>query len=99
MGQQLPYGPRPSRKTSPPAVTLADLPAAHDRHWSARKKAIVVAAVSGGLLTLQDAHERYELSTEEYISWTSLFDGPDYAGLAQRKQKARTDLDLSFRKN
>jgi hypothetical protein len=39
-------------------LTLADLP-----------KAEVVAAVQGGLLSLDEACERYRLSLEEFLSW------------------------------
>ena len=55
----------------PDGVTLAlpDLPPADTRRWVCRKKAQVVAAVRGGLLTLGEACERYALSIEEFLSW------------------------------
>jgi hypothetical protein len=43
---------------------------------SASQKAIVVAAVRHGLITLGEACERYHLTTEEYVSWHSCFAEP-----------------------
>jgi hypothetical protein len=54
-----PYGP----------VTVADLPSPETQRWSIRRKAAVVVAVQGGLLTLEEACTRYALSTEEFLSW------------------------------
>jgi Protein of unknown function (DUF1153) len=44
-------------------LTLADLPS----RWVIRRKAEVVAAVRGGLLSLQEACSRYALNLEEPI--------------------------------
>ena len=41
------------------ALTLADLPPANTQRWVIRRKAEVVAAVRGGLLTREEARERY----------------------------------------
>ena len=51
------------------ALALPDLPPPDTRRWVCRKKAQVVAAVRGGLLTLGEACERYALSIEEFLSW------------------------------
>ena len=50
-------------------LTLPDLPPPDTQRWVSKKKAQVVAAVRGGLLTLGDACERYSLSIEEFLSW------------------------------
>lgn len=50
-------------------MTLADLPAQTTRRWVPRRKARVVAAVEGGLISLEEARTRYEISEEEYESW------------------------------
>lgn len=50
-------------------MTLDDLPAPDTDRWIARRKAEVVAAVNGGMLSIQDACERYQLSLEEFASW------------------------------
>ena len=51
-------------------LTLADLPLPTCDRWSARKKAEVVAAVNGGLLSEQAAIARYGLCDEEYRGWS-----------------------------
>ena len=50
-------------------ITLADLPEAGESRWVPRRKAQVVAAVHGGLLSLDDACVRYALTVEEFLSW------------------------------
>jgi hypothetical protein len=51
------------------ALTLADLPPPDTERWVIRRKAEVVAAVRGGLLSLDDACERYRLTSEEFLAW------------------------------
>ena len=60
-------------------LTVADLPSADTRRWVVRRKAEVVAAVRGGLLSMDDACSRYALSADEILSWQ---DGIDRFGLA-----------------
>jgi hypothetical protein len=50
-------------------LTLADLPNRDTARWVTRRKAEVVAAVQGGLISLEDACDRYRLSVEEFLSW------------------------------
>lgn len=50
-------------------LTLADLPQVDTKRWVPRRKAEVVAAVRGGLLSLDEACERYSLSVEEFLGW------------------------------
>ena len=50
-------------------LTIADLPPTNTRRWVIRRKAEVVAAVRGGLLTLEEACQRYGLSEEEFDGW------------------------------
>src|SRR5262245_43551898 len=66
-------GNRPSYITGPngDVVTLADLPAASTKRWVVRRKAEVVLAVHKGLITLDEACERYRLTAEEFASWQS----------------------------
>ncbi|MCH8685885.1 CtrA inhibitor SciP [Pedomonas mirosovicensis] len=50
-------------------LTLDNLPPPDTTRWVVRRKAEVVAAVKGGLLTMEEACARYSLSVEEYLSW------------------------------
>lgn len=50
-------------------LTLETLPSPETRRWVPRRKAEVVAAVKGGLLTAEEACSRYALSLEEFASW------------------------------
>lgn len=63
------------------SLTLEDLPPADIKRWVTRRKAEVVAAVRGGLLTKEDACERYSLSVEEYEGWERLYDRFGVKGL------------------
>ena len=62
-------------------LTLADLPPPNTRRWVSRRKAEVVAAVRQGLLSLTDACKRYNLTEEEFLSWTRLIDRHGMRGL------------------
>lgn len=50
-------------------LTQADLPPANTSRWVASRKAIVVNAVTHGLLSRAEALERYALSEEEFDLW------------------------------
>ena len=52
-------------------INWQDLPATDTRRWVWRKKAMLVAAVDGGLLSLESACERYRLTVDEFVSWKS----------------------------
>jgi hypothetical protein len=62
-------------------LTVADLPPTSTRRWVIRRKAEVVAAVRGGLLSLDEACTRYTLTVEEFLSWQSSIDSHGLAGL------------------
>ena len=50
-------------------LTVESLPPVNTTRWVVRRKAEVVAAVAGGLLSVDDACKRYSLSIEEFTSW------------------------------
>ncbi|MEM8791440.1 MAG: DUF1153 domain-containing protein [Pseudomonadota bacterium] len=54
-------------------LTVSDLPSADTRRWVPRRKARVVAAVEGGLISQEEAQKRYSLTDEEYEGWKLLF--------------------------
>ncbi len=62
-------------------LTVADLPSPTTRRWVIRRKAEVVAAVRGGLLSLEDACSRYTLTVDEFLSWQVSIDQYGLAGL------------------
>jgi hypothetical protein len=62
-------------------LTLADLPPARTTRWVIRRKAEVVAAVEGGLMTLDQVCERYNLSVEEFMTWENALHKFGLAGL------------------
>lgn len=71
-------------------LTIADLPPANTRRWVIRRKAEVVAAVRGGLLSLAQACVRYRLTVDEFLSWQRSIEQHGLAGLrATRLQDYR----------
>jgi hypothetical protein len=63
-------------------LTLESLPPPGTSRWVVRRKAEVVSAVSGGLLTVDEACERYGLSLEEFASWQRAVDRSACRGCA-----------------
>ncbi len=62
-------------------LTLDSLPPPETTRWVSRRKAQVVAAVNGGLLTPDEACARYRMSLEEMANWQRLFDRVGVPGL------------------
>ena len=62
-------------------LTINDLPPPNTQRWVIRRKAEVVAAVRGGLLSLDDACERYGLTNEEFFAWQQSIDRYGMPGL------------------
>ncbi|MGB3711597.1 MAG: DUF1153 domain-containing protein [Erythrobacter sp.] len=73
-------------------LTLDDLPSPKTKRWVVRRKAEVVAAVNGGLLTLDEALERYGLTLEEFASWQRAIDRSGMLGLRVTKLQSYRDL-------
>lgn len=48
---------------------LPPLPPANTVRWVARRKAEVVAAVHNGTLSMREACQRYNLSSDEFLEW------------------------------
>lgn len=71
-------------------LSLEDLPPQDTQRWVMRRKAEVVAAVHGRMLTVEEACERWNLSEEEFASWQRLIDRHGVRGLrATRIQQYR----------
>ncbi len=62
-------------------MSVVDLPPPDTRRWVIRRKAQVIAAVRGGLITLEEACERYNLSVEEFLSWQRMINRHGLPGL------------------
>ena len=71
---------RPSRVIGPlgEPLTLENLPPPGTTRWVIRRKAEVVAAVNGGLLSIDEVCQRYQLTLEELAAWQR---GIERAGL------------------
>ena len=74
---------RPAQVIGPlgESLTLESLPPAGTTRWVVRRKAEVVAAVAGGLLSVDEACKRYSLSLEEFTSWQRAVDRSGMPGL------------------
>ncbi len=75
--------PRPAQVIGPlgEPLTLDSLPPPSTSRWVVRRKAEVVAAVNGGLLSVDEACARYTLSLEEFASWQRAVDRSGMPGL------------------
>jgi hypothetical protein len=67
------------------ALTIANLPSPDTKRWVANRKAEVVAAVRGGLLSLDDACKRYKLTIDEFLNWQRQIERYGLPGLRATK--------------
>lgn len=71
-------------------LTRDTLPSPDTHRWVPRRKAEVVAAVRGGILSLDEACDRYRLTVEEFVAWQRAVDRHGLSGLrATRVQMYR----------
>jgi hypothetical protein len=73
-------------------LTVKDLPPPSTKRWVVRRKAEVVAAVNGGLLTIDEVLERYTLTLEEFASWQRAVDRSGMQGLRVTRIQHYRDL-------
>lgn len=75
--------PRPTEVEGPMGepLSFAALPPPDTRRWVVRRKAEVLAAINGGLLTAAEACARYRLSPEELELWQDSLDRAGIPGL------------------
>jgi len=73
-------------------LTLDSLPPPLTTRWVVRRKAEVVAAVNGGLLTIEEVCERYSLTLEEFASWQRAVERSGMPGLRVTKIQKYRDL-------
>lgn len=74
---------RPAKVIGPlgEPLTLDSLPPSNTTRWVVRRKAEVVAAVNGGLLTVDEVCQRYGLTMEEFAGWQRAIDRSGMPGL------------------
>ena len=77
-------------------LTMETLPSPNTDRWIVRRKAEVVAAVRGGMLSLEDACERYQLTLEEFASWQRAVELSGMPGLRVTRAQHYRDL---YRRN
>ena len=63
------------------SLSLDSLPPPGTTRWVVRRKAEVVAAVRGGLLTFDEVCDRYGLTVEEFAGWQRAIDRSGMPGL------------------
>ena len=73
-------------------LSLESLPSPGTTRWVVRRKAEVVAAVNGGLLTIDEVCERYSLTIEEFASWQRSVDRSGMQGLRVTRLQHYRDL-------
>ena len=73
-------------------LSLDSLPAPETTRWVVRRKAEVVAAVNGGLLSIDEVCERYSLTIEEFASWQRSVDRSGMQGLRVTRLQHYRDL-------
>lgn len=74
--------------------SLDDLPPPDTKRWVIRRKAAVVNGVRQGIITLEQACKRYNLSVEEFLSWQRLIERHGVRGLrVTRLQDYRADSE------
>jgi len=78
---ELPQG-EPDPSCGPRAAPeRVELPPADTKRWVVRRKAVVVAAVRSGAISLKDACRRYNLSVEEFLTWQRAIESHGIPGL------------------
>ena len=74
-----------------------ELPSPDTKRWVVRRKAIVVAAVRNGSISLQEACRRYKLSVEEFLAWQRAIDRYGVPGLRVTRLQIYRDTDEARR--
>jgi hypothetical protein len=74
---------RPAQVIGPlgESLTVDTLPPPGTTRWVVRRKAEVVAAVNGGLLSVDEVCDRYNLTVEEFAGWQRAVDRSGMPGL------------------
>ena len=74
-------------RSSARALSSIELPPPDTKRWVVRRKAAVVAAVREGVISLDEACRRYNLSVEEFIAWQRTIERHGVRGLRVTRLK------------
>lgn len=90
--------PRPEAVPGPfgRPLTLECLPSPDTRRWVVRRKAEVLAAIRGGLLSEAEACTRYRLSPEELELWRESIDRDGIPGLRVTRIQVYRDYPVAI---
>ena len=55
-------------------ITLSDIPVGNPKRWRPTMKARVIAAIEGGLISMEDAWRKYRLSRQEFDCWKAFME-------------------------
>jgi hypothetical protein len=75
------------------AGALSELPSPDTKRWVVRRKAVVVQAVRNGMISLQEACRRYNLSVEEFLAWQRAIERHGIPGLRVTRLQIYRDTD------
>jgi hypothetical protein len=91
----VPLRPRPKYVMGPDGspLTMADLPGPGTKRWVIRRKAEVIAAVRGGLLSLEEACSRYMLTVVNFFRGNSQSISTDSLGCVLRASSTTGNND------
>jgi hypothetical protein len=73
-------------------LTLETLPSPQTKRWTPHRKAEVVAAIHGGLLSFDEARVRYSLEMDELIGWQRALHRSGIPGLRITRLQHYRDL-------
>jgi Protein of unknown function (DUF1153) len=77
-------------------LTLDKLPRPGTRRWVIRRKAEIVYAVGGGLLTREEAIKRYDISEDEFEAWRHSVERHGLRGLRCTRIQLYRDREKRF---
>jgi hypothetical protein len=79
------------------AEAFDELPSPDTKRWVVRRKAVVVQAVRTGMISLQEACRRYNLSLEEFLAWQRAIERYGVPGLRVTRLQIYRDTDEARR--
>ena len=76
----------------PDGEPIPDLPSPTQR-WTVRRKAIVIEAVRGGWVPIEDVCEVYDISVDEFLAWERDIDRYGLRGLPSTRLQIYRDTE------